>query len=211
MKPTLPLLKTLALHAAVLACLSPHLAQAADAPDPHAHHHAAMAPAKAATTTRQVEVKLPAIKLVRADGKTVDLATELADPRPLLLNFIFTTCTAICPVMSQVFSEVQGQMGADSGKLRMVSISIDPEQDTPARLTEYAKRFQAGPQWQFYTGTAGASIAAQKAFGAYRGDKMNHEPLTFLRQAPGSAWVRIDGLASPDELVRQLRVAVAVK
>ena len=210
MKPTALFVKTLALQA-IVACLGLNMAHAADAPDPHAHHHAAMAQAKASTTTRQVEVRLPAIKLVRADGKTVDLATELADPRPLLLIFIFTTCSAICPVMSQVFSEVQGRLGADSGKLRMVSISIDPEHDTPARLDEYAKRFQAGPQWRFYTGTAGASIAAQKAFGAYRGDKMSHEPVTFLRQAPGLAWVRIDGLASPDDLTRQLQVVVAGK
>jgi protein SCO1/2 len=210
LKPTALFVKTLALQA-IVACLGLNMAHAADAPDPHAHHHAAMAQAKASTTTRQVEVRLPAIKLVRADGKTVDLATELADPRPLLLIFIFTTCSAICPVMSQVFSEVQGRLGADSGKLRMVSISIDPEHDTPARLDEYAKRFQAGPQWRFYTGTAGASIAAQKAFGAYRGDKMSHEPVTFLRQAPGLAWVRIDGLASPDDLTRQLQVVVAGK
>ncbi len=213
MKPAYLTFKILALPVAlaVLACLALPAAQAADAPDPHAHHHhhAEVGKAATTTTTRQVEVKLPAIPLLRADGRSVDLATELADPRPLLLNFIFTTCTAICPVMSQVFYEVQGRLGTDSAKLRMVSISIDPEYDTPVRLAEYAKRFQAGPQWQFYTGTAGASIAAQKAFGVYRGDKMNHEPLTFLRQGSGQSWVRIDGLARPDDLIRQLKTTVA--
>jgi protein SCO1/2 len=90
-------------------------------------------------------------------------------------------------------------------------VSIDPEQDTPARLAEYAKRFRAGPQWQFYTGTASASVATQQAFGVYRGDKMNHEPLTFLRPAPGLTWLRIDGLASPGDLAKQVQLLVAGK
>jgi protein SCO1/2 len=113
--------------------------------------------------------------------------------------------------MTQVFAEVQQQLGADAAQVRMVSISIDPEQDTPARLREYAARFKAGPQWQFYTGTAAASIEVQKAFDAYRGDKMNHVPLTLLRPAPGQPWLRLEGLSSPDTLLRPLRAALAAK
>jgi protein SCO1/2 len=86
-----------------------------------------------------------------------------------------------------------------------VSISIDPEHDTQPRIAEYAGRFGAGPQWQFYTGTAAASVAVQRAFGTYRGDKLNHEPVTFLRTAPGQAWDRIDGLATPEALIRQVQ------
>ena len=45
----------------------------------------------------------------------------------------------------------------------------------------------------------------QRAFDAYRGDKMNHTPVTYLRARPGSRWVRLDGFATPDELEREVR------
>ena len=83
----------------------------------------------------------------------------------------------------------------------MVSVSIDPEHDTPERLREYARRFNAGPQWQFLTGDLDDMIAIQKAFDVYRGNKMNHEPTTLLRRAEGGPWVRLDGLASAAAIV----------
>ena len=150
-----------------------------------------------------VEYAVPDLWLVRDDGKKVQLATELDDGRPQVLNFVYTTCPGICPLMSQVFSLFQSRMGADREKVHMVSISIDPEHDAPARLRDYAKRYSAGSQWRHYTGTVEASIAAQKAFNAYPGDKMSHNPLTLMRAAPGKPWVRIEGFATPDDLLEQ--------
>ncbi|MGZ6027817.1 MAG: hypothetical protein ACXWK5_00255, partial [Myxococcaceae bacterium] len=62
-----------------------------------------------------------------------------------------------------------------------------------------------------YTGTVEASVAAQRAFKSYRGDKMNHTPVTFLRAAPGQPWVRIDGFASSEELAQEFRELVATR
>jgi len=90
-----------------------------------------------------------------------------------------------------------------------VSISIDPEEDTPERLTLYAQNYKAGPNWSFYTGPMQAIIDTQRAFGVYRGDKMNHPPVTLIRQAPGKPWLRIDGFATPDELLQRVRSMVA--
>jgi protein SCO1/2 len=56
-----------------------------------------------------------------------------------------------------------------------------------------------------------ASIATQRAFDAYRGDKMNHLPVTFLRAAPGKPWVRLEGFAPPDEVVKEYRQLVAAR
>jgi protein SCO1/2 len=182
---------------------------AADA-DPHAHHHHMMQ-APPPITRRTMNYVVPEVTLVRSDGARVNFGHELDDGRPVLLDFIYTTCTTICPVMSQTFAEVQKRLGADAAKVKMVSVSIDPEEDTPARLTEYAKRYQAGPQWTFYTGTVEASVAAQRAFDAYRGDKMNHAPVTFFRSAPGQPWVRLDGFVTPDAIVGEVRTQVAQK
>ncbi len=202
-----PLASLLALAAAGMLGPSTSRAFAQDAPDPRAEHqHAAQR-----WTRSAVDYTVPQVKLVRVDGRTVLLPEELNDGRPVVMNFIFTTCTAICPVMTQTFAQLQSKLGSEREKVHMVSISLDPEQDTPARLAEYAKNFGAGPQWQFYTGTVEASSTTQRAFNVYRGDKMNHTPVTLLRAAPGKPWVRIDGFATSDDLLREFQGLVAAK
>jgi protein SCO1/2 len=152
---------------------------------------------------------VPDVKVTRADGKRMVLAQALDDGRPLVLNFIYTSCNAICPVTSQVFSEFRERLGAEREKVNMVSISIDPEQDTPRKLTEYAKRFGAAGVWWHYTSSTTDAIEIQRALGAWRGDKMNHQPTTWIRPAPGKPWVQLDGFVSPEALVEEFHKAVA--
>jgi protein SCO1 len=148
---------------------------------------------------------IPAVQLLRQDGRSVSLTEEMNDGRPIVLNFIFTSCSSTCPLMSQVFAQFQERLGAERAGVHLMSISIDPEEDTPARLREYARRFHAGPQWQHYTGTVEASLATQRAFAVYHGDKMSHTPVTLLRASPGQPWHRIDGFVTPDELLSEYR------
>jgi len=148
------------------------------------------------------EYLIPDVMMVREDGKSVNLAAELNDGRPVVLNFVYTSCTTICPMSSQVFEQFQDDLGSGEA-VHLMSISIDPEQDTPARLREYAGRFHALKGWDHYSGTLAASLAVQKAFNAFRGDKMSHIPLTLTRAAPGKPWVRFDGFARADDLVAE--------
>jgi protein SCO1/2 len=87
----------------------------------------------------------------------------------------------------------------------MVSISIDPEQDTPRKLTEYATRFGSAGSWAHYTSSTADAVEIQRAFGVWRGDKMNHQPVTFIRSAPGKPWVRLDGFVGPTALADEYR------
>lgn len=160
-------------------------------------------PAKAMRSTAHYTV--PTVTLVRDDGKSVVLSDEMNDGKPVVLDFIFTSCGSICPLLSQVFAEFQRKLGADAGQVHLISISTDPEQDTPERLAEYARQFHAGPQWRHYTGTLAASLTTQRAFDVYRGDKMSHTPVILLRAAPGQPWRRIDGFITPDELLQEFR------
>jgi len=115
---------------------------AAEAPDPHAHHRYHLA-AEAARTSAAYTV--PDVELVRDDGKTVRLSQELDDGRPVVLSFIFTSCTTVCPITSATLAQLQRKLGPARNQVHLVSISIDPEFDTPARLREYASRLGAGP------------------------------------------------------------------
>jgi len=148
---------------------------------------------------------IPDVELIDSDARPVRLRELLSSDEPVMLNFIFTTCSTICPVMVRVFSDVPSRLGAASKDLRMISISIDPENDTPARLRTYAKSFGEGLRWRFLTGRVQDIKSVQMAFDSYRGDKMAHEPLTLIRQGRGKTWLRIDGFANPDELASEYR------
>lgn len=169
----------------------------------HADHQHSVMPTESKRS--EVDYVLPQVTLISANRSKVSFPQAISDGRPVLLNFIYTTCTAVCPMVSQTFAAFQDKLGPEAARLHMVSISIDPEQDTPQRLTEYQKRYLAGPQWNFYTGMLDDSLKLQKAFNAYFGDKMNHQPVFFLRAAPGKPWVRLEGFITADDLLKEYR------
>lgn len=162
-------------------------------------------PPSSPVATRSVaRYVLPAVTLVRDDGRKVALLDELDDGRPVVLNFIFTSCPGICPLSSQMFEQLQRSLGADPERVHLVSISIDPDVDTPPRLRAYARQFHAGPGWQHYTGAASDIESIQRAFDVYSRDKMAHRPLTLVRPAPGARWIRFDGFATAASVLQEL-------
>lgn len=175
----------------------------------HEHHAApAAAEPQGARFSRTVAVyRAPSVELVDAGGRAVALDEVLGGPEPVMLQFVFTTCPGICPALSGLFAAAENRLDRDPSlaRVRLVSISIDPEHDTPERLADYAKRFGAGPRWTFLTGSRDDVLAVQRAFDADRGSKMRHEPTTYLSAGGGEEWVRLDGFPSPGELVAEAR------
>ncbi len=145
---------------------------------------------------------MPDVTLRDAHGKKVNFAELMQYDGPVLLNFIFTSCATICPVMSATFAQTQEDLAKIEDHYLMVSISIDPEYDTPSRLSDYAKLHDASDNWVMLTGQFDDIFAVVRAFDAiYKGDnKMYHRPLTFLREGPDAGWLRIEGLLSSAEL-----------
>lgn len=176
----------------------------AQAHDGHAHHAAPGSRAAPGYKLTSARYTVPDVTLVSSQGKPVPLRALLQQHRPVLLQFVYSTCTTVCPVLSATFSQAQARLAAGRADYAMVSISIDPEHDTPQKLAEYAQRFDAGPRWTFLTGKADAVHAALRAFDAMypSNNKMNHQPSTFLKPAEGQVWKRIDGFAGVDELMQ---------
>lgn len=175
--------------------------------DPHAHHKHMMK--QPGYTSSLHTYAIPELYLIDTHNNKVSLQEILGGDGPIMLNFIFTTCTTICPVLSATFTQVQRNLDTEVKDLRIISITIDPEQDTPERLNEYAAKFKAGDGWKFLTGTVDDIITTQKAFDAYRGDKMNHIPLTFLRSTSDGPWVRLEGFTSAAEVVAEYRQSLS--
>jgi protein SCO1/2 len=147
----------------------------------------------------------PDVSLIRMTGKTVSLREELSHDQPVILSFIFTSCTTICPVLTATLAQAEKQLINEPVVPRIVSVSIDPEYDTPERLQSYASSYRTGPDWIFLTGDRKSIIEVQRAFDAYRGDKMNHIPLTLLRGTGDETWVRLEGFTTAADLVHEYR------
>jgi protein SCO1/2 len=168
--------------------------------------HMAMMKESKGYTRAEKKYEIPDIKLVDMSNKPIRLRQMLDTDEPVLLQFIFATCTTICPVLSATFSAAQEPLNNLGKKYRMVSITIDPEEDTPKHLQEYAKRFKSGGQWSFLTGSIENIEAVEKAFKVYASNnKMYHQPYTFLRAHAGAPWVRVEGFMSASELVAEFQ------
>ncbi len=148
---------------------------------------------------------VPNVTLLNQDGKRVKLRSLTDSGKPVIMNFIFTTCTTICPVLSAGFSNLRKELGEQADKVQLISVSIDPEHDRPEQLKEYGERFEAGKGWEFLTGSRDDIGRVLTAFDAFVTDKMSHEPLYIFRRPNSEEWVRVKGLASKSELLKEYR------
>ncbi len=167
-------------------------------PDKHAAHRAAMQKPRYAASTESYSI--PDVELIDQSGTSVSLRTLLQADQPVALNFIFTTCTTICPVMTATFAQMRRELGDAGSDLRLVSISIDPEYDRPDKLKAYSEQFGAGEGWDFLTGDSADIVQVLRSFDSYAGSKMNHQPVTLLKSPDSASWTRLDGLASGKDL-----------
>lgn len=153
---------------------------------------------------------LPDIQVVDQDGKPRRFVTDLIRGRTVAVSFVFTTCTTVCPPIGATFGRLRQLLGERAGRdLHLVSVSIDPANDTPARLKAWAQKFGAGPGWTLVTGDRDEITRLLKAFGSYSADRNAHVPLLAVGDAQGR-WTFVSGLTPAAKLAELLgRVAAA--
>ncbi|MDZ4184640.1 MAG: SCO family protein [Desulfuromonadales bacterium] len=153
---------------------------------------------------RSVEKYLiPDVTLVNQDGDKVRLKSLLEIDQPVVVNFIYGTCTTICPVLSAGYLNLQRKVTAGNGQVRLISITIDPENDTPLIMKEYLQRYRAQPGWDFLTGSRADINTVMRAFDAYIPDKMSHYPINLIRSPKDGSWLRLFGIMSGKEFMEE--------
>jgi len=169
--------------------------------DEHAGHNMA---AKSASS-ENAQVKFADVALVDQDGKAVRLEKDLVTNKIVVMSFIYTSCTTVCPVVSSIMGKVQKQLGARVGsEVQLVSISIDPQRDDPKRLNDYARAFQNGPGWSWLTGSTQSVNETLKGLGSFSGDFKSHAPLILVGDGNSSHWTRYYGFTDPSVLIREV-------
>ena len=160
---------------------------------------------KPATTTPETPATsaastIPDLKVTTQDGKTVDFYTDLIKGKVVAVNFVFTSCTTVCPPMGAIFGKLQEQHAG----AHLISVSIDPEVDTPQRLKAWGQKFGARPGWTLVTGRKDDIVRILKAMNAYSPDFANHQPVTIVGNDATGTWKRSYGFTTAAKLAVML-------
>jgi protein SCO1/2 len=159
--------------------------------------------------TRTVErYTVPDVTLINQDGKRVKLNALVDSGKPVVVDFIYGTCTTICPVLSAGYSNFQRKRANEPQTSQLISISIDPEHDGPEVMKKYLKNYRAQPGWDFLTGSRQDIDRVMKAFNAYIPNKMSHYPIMFLKAPGDEKWVRIYGLIGTSDFLKEFENVV---
>ena len=149
------------------------------------------------------KMNIPDIELLDQDGRKIHFYTDLVKGRTVAINFIFTTCTTICPPLGATFARVQKELGDKVGRdVRFISISVDPATDTPERLKAWGAKFHAGEGWTFVTGNKPQVDELLRALGASSARREDHSPTVLIGNDAQGNWTRTYGLTNTSQLVQ---------
>jgi protein SCO1/2 len=155
---------------------------------------------------------LPNVELVTQDGARVHFYDDLVKDRRVVIQFMFTRCKDICPVITHHLAEVQGLLGGRVGRdIFFYSISLSPEEDTPKELRAFAREHGAGPGWTFLTGKPEDILRLRRSLGFYLddprqdADRNNHSGMIVVGTEPLMRWAMCEGGAKPEWIATVIR------
>ena len=176
----------------------------AEDPSPPCHDAHAAAPAGNAATA-EARVEVPDVELVDQDGKPVRLRALLSGDKAVIADFVFTTCTTVCPMLSAIMVRMQDRLGDRLGRdVTMVSVTVDPARDTPARLKAYARKWNARPGWVWLTGPKDVVDQVLKGMGAYTPSFQDHPPMVLVGDGRTGGWTRFNGFPNRDLILARV-------
>lgn len=176
---------------------------------------AASACAVGSTWAQPIAPVIPDVHLLDEQGRSVRLRSLLVD-RTVAINFIYTGCTSFCPPQTAVFRAAQERLGELRSAVYaplLLSLSIDPLNDSPKALAQYAARFDAklglAQGWMMLTGDPATLARTTRAFGASSARVDDHPVQLWVGCPPKSRWFSTTGLASTDDVLRLMKAAAA--
>ncbi|MEW6129282.1 MAG: SCO family protein [Acidobacteriota bacterium] len=148
---------------------------------------------------------IPDVEVIDQDGKTWHFFSDLILNEQVAINFIYTTCEALCPMQAKTFSNIQAELENQPSNLKLISISIDPENDSPEKLKNWASQFNAKPGWTFLTGK---KSEIEKLLKAMIGDSTGfkqHASIMFIGNAKADRWEQTFSFAPPNRVFEILK------
>ncbi len=149
------------------------------------------------------------VELINQDGEKVRFYSDVLKGKTVVINAFFTTCTSVCPPMNRNMEKIQEALGDRVGKdVLLVSMTVDPATDTPARLKEYAAKFHAKPGWLFLTGKKENLDWALYKIGQYVETKDDHTTVIIIGNEATGLWKKAFGMAKAAELIQVVQSVI---
>lgn len=148
----------------------------------------------------------PDIELVDQHGRKHRLYSDLMRDKVVVLDSFFAECTGVCPILARNMRAIQDDLGERVGKdVHLISLSVDPERDTPERLAAYAEGCEARPGWYFLTGEPEKVEQVLARLGYAVESREQHSNVLIVGNERTGLWKKVLGLAEPEEVVRLVR------
>ncbi|HET6979349.1 MAG TPA: SCO family protein [Pyrinomonadaceae bacterium] len=152
-------------------------------------------------------LRIPDVEVLDQDGNVRHFYTELIKGKTVVINFIFTNCTTICPPLGATFARVQKELG--NKDVQFISVSVDPLTDTPERLKAWGAKFKAGTGWTFVTGNKPEIDRLLLALGASAARREDHTPSVIIGNDTLDVWTRTYGLSKTTQMVALIENVMA--
>lgn len=162
-------------------------------------------PSKQITVGQQVKF-LPDLALLDQDNHQVRFYSDLIKGRNVLISFFYTTCSSTCLRQGKVVSDLQNELGDRLGRdIFLISVTMDPETDTPQRLKAWSEQHGRRKGWTLVTGS---TADMQKLVGHLTGNPLGrletHAPFIYLGNDKKNRWIATYGLSAPKTLMKQI-------
>src|SRR5262245_6486889 len=142
-----------------------------------------------------LEPSIPDVDVFDQDGKRIHFYSDLIKGKVVVISFLFTTCKLYCPMQGENLSKLQGALGARLGRdIYLITVSVDPETDTPERLKTWGAMFGAKPGWTFVTGAKPEIDKVSMALTGAVALKGEHSPVVYIGNDKTGIWTRAYGL-----------------
>jgi cytochrome oxidase Cu insertion factor (SCO1/SenC/PrrC family) len=149
-----------------------------------------------------VALPVPDIEVVNQNGRHVRFNSQVVEGRIAIVTGFFTTCSAMCPITQEKLSQVAKLLGSRLGKdVVIVSVSVDPQNDTPTRMKEWGEKFHIGPGWTLLSGNPAEVDTLLKSLGLSVPLPQRHQSALMIGST-ATGWVRVSSWTSAEKLVK---------
>jgi protein SCO1/2 len=149
---------------------------------------------------------LPNVSLVDQDGVQHRFPQDLIEGKIVVVSFVFTGCTTICSPVGANMGALDRMLDAQVGaKVSLLSVTLDPLNDTPPRLATWRRQFDDRPGWRLLTGDPEQVTRVLHAMRQDTADIAQHDAFLWLGDPRSGTWTRVSSLASPETLAALIR------
>jgi cytochrome oxidase Cu insertion factor (SCO1/SenC/PrrC family) len=149
-----------------------------------------------------VDLSVPDAQLVNQSGEQVRFNSDVIKGRVAVITSFLTNCAAFCPITQEKLAQLAKVLGDKMGReVVFISVSVDPENDTPEKMKAWGEKFHVGTGWSLVSGKKEDVESLLKGLGLYVAIPARHQSALIIGNQK-SGWSRVSSWSTPEKLAR---------